>query len=193
MRRVIPPPESRDLTETLVLSRVKYSSKGGHIHLSRQGCCPALCRASVPEAPVPHKMAPRVLAFGPPARTAGGRAYGTIPARIDNGFAGSGVRRWSGPCAEIGRHLANARFRQPGLGVNSRGIDDHRRDPNNGVFNNLIVSDQHVLQNSLASIVPNLATEWRWSEDGKELIFPLLHGVKWHDGTPFTAADVKCT
>ena len=65
--------------------------------------------------------------------------------------------------------------------------------PMMGVFNNLVVFDQSVPQNSLASIVPDLATEWRWSEDGRELTFPLRRGVKWHDGKPFTAADVKCT
>jgi peptide/nickel transport system substrate-binding protein len=65
--------------------------------------------------------------------------------------------------------------------------------PMMGVFNNLVVFDQHVPQNSLASIVPDLATEWRWSEDGKELTFPLRQGVRWHDGKAFTAADVKCT
>src|SRR5262249_26781658 len=27
----------------------------------------------------------------------------------------------------------------------------------------------------------------------QQLIFPLRQGVKWHDGKPFTAADVKCT
>ncbi len=40
---------------------------------------------------------------------------------------------------------------------------------------------------------PELATGWTWSEDGTELTLPLRHGVKWHDGKPFTAKDVKCT
>ena len=62
-----------------------------------------------------------------------------------------------------------------------------------GVFNNLVLFDQHVLQNREESIVPELATGWSWSEDGTELSFKLRQGVKWHDGKPFTAADVKCT
>jgi peptide/nickel transport system substrate-binding protein len=65
--------------------------------------------------------------------------------------------------------------------------------PAMALFNNLVIYDQHVAQNSLQSIVPDLATGWNWSEDGTELIFPLHQGVKWHDGKPFTAADVKCT
>jgi peptide/nickel transport system substrate-binding protein len=62
-----------------------------------------------------------------------------------------------------------------------------------GVFNNLVVFDQHVAQNSLASIVPDLANDWSWDEDRTALTFRLRQGVKWHDGKPFTAADVKCT
>ena len=62
-----------------------------------------------------------------------------------------------------------------------------------GVFNNLVVFKQDEPQNTPESIVPELATEWRWSEDGTELTFPLHRGVKWHDGKLFTAADVKCT
>src|SRR5215210_6429108 len=65
--------------------------------------------------------------------------------------------------------------------------------PMMGVFNNLILYDQHVPQNSLATIRPELATEWVWDEDGTSLTFKLRQGVKWHDGKPFTAADVKCT
>src|SRR5437868_9028846 len=65
--------------------------------------------------------------------------------------------------------------------------------PMMGVINNLVVYDQHVAQNSMSSIVPDLATGWSTNEEGTELIFPLRRGVKWHDGKPFTAQDVKCT
>jgi peptide/nickel transport system substrate-binding protein len=62
-----------------------------------------------------------------------------------------------------------------------------------GIFNNLVMFDQHAKQNSVQSIVPDLATGWSWSEEGTQLTFPLREGVKWHDGKPFTAKDVKCT
>ena len=65
--------------------------------------------------------------------------------------------------------------------------------PMMGVFNNLVLYKQDVPQNSLQSIIPDLATDWAWNEDGSELTFQLRQGVKWHDGRPFTANDVKCT
>src|SRR5271167_3559930 len=65
--------------------------------------------------------------------------------------------------------------------------------PAMGLFNNLVMFDQHVAQASFNSIVPDLATEWSWDPSKTELIFRLQEGVKWHDGKPFTANDVKCT
>src|SRR6516162_7171299 len=65
--------------------------------------------------------------------------------------------------------------------------------PGMGLFNNLVMFDQHVPQASLESIVPDLATEWSWDPSKTELSFRLRNGVKWHDGKPFTANDVKCT
>src|ERR1700736_149483 len=62
-----------------------------------------------------------------------------------------------------------------------------------GLFNNLVMFDQHVKQSSLESIVPDLATGWSWNEEGTALTLPLRQGVKWHDGKPFTAKDVQCT
>jgi peptide/nickel transport system substrate-binding protein len=65
--------------------------------------------------------------------------------------------------------------------------------PMMGVFNNLVMYDQHIAQNSLATIVPDLAERWSWSEDGAALTVRLRDGVRWHDGKPFTAHDVQCT
>src|SRR3984893_9171471 len=65
--------------------------------------------------------------------------------------------------------------------------------PMMAVFNNLVMFDQHIPQNRLDTIVPDLAVEWSWSEDGTALTFKLRQGVKWHDGRPFTTEDVKCT
>jgi peptide/nickel transport system substrate-binding protein len=61
------------------------------------------------------------------------------------------------------------------------------------LYNNLVMYDQHVAKNSFESIVPDLATKWVTSADGKQVVFTLRQGVKWHDGKPFTAKDVACT
>jgi peptide/nickel transport system substrate-binding protein len=65
--------------------------------------------------------------------------------------------------------------------------------PAMAIFNNLVIYDQHKPQNSMDTIVPELATSWAWSKDNLNLTFKLRSGVKWHDGVPFTAKDVKCT
>src|ERR1700730_5559193 len=61
------------------------------------------------------------------------------------------------------------------------------------IYNNLVVYNQNVAQNSIDSIVPDLAESWAWSSDNKTLTFKLRQGVKWHDGKPFPTAEIKCT
>lgn len=61
------------------------------------------------------------------------------------------------------------------------------------IYNNLVVFDQNVPRNSLESIVPDLATSWEAKDGGRKLVFKTRDGVKWHDGKPFSAADVACT
>jgi peptide/nickel transport system substrate-binding protein len=41
--------------------------------------------------------------------------------------------------------------------------------------------------------IPDLAESWAVSDDGLQYTFTLRQGVTWHDGQPFTAADVKFT
>ncbi len=102
-------------------------------------------------------------------------------------FGGTASAQKSGGTLRIG-HFASPASMSP-LEESTVAVDR----PMMGVFNNLVMFDQHVKQNSLRSIVPDLATKWVWNEEGTELTLPLHHGVKWHDGKPFTAADVKCT
>src|SRR5262249_31585768 len=65
--------------------------------------------------------------------------------------------------------------------------------PVSAVFNNLIRFNQHEKQNRPEFIEPELAESWAWNLDFTRLTFKLRQGVKWHDGKPFTSADVKCT
>src|SRR5215470_6465382 len=41
--------------------------------------------------------------------------------------------------------------------------------------------------------VPDLAKSWTISDDGLTYTFKLNEGIKWHDGQPFSSADVKYT
>lgn len=61
------------------------------------------------------------------------------------------------------------------------------------MFNNLVQYDQHQMQNRDDTIVGDLATKWTWDDTRTKLTFALRDGVNWHDGKPFTSADVKCT
>ncbi|MBI4081505.1 MAG: ABC transporter substrate-binding protein [Candidatus Lambdaproteobacteria bacterium] len=72
-----------------------------------------------------------------------------------------------------------------GSPVNSVGVSS--------MFNNLVYYDPFIQRESFETIRPELAESWSWNPDKTALTFKLRQGVAWHDGKPFTSADVKHT
>lgn len=61
-----------------------------------------------------------------------------------------------------------------------------------GEINSLIFSGL-TAHNANNEVEPDLATQWSFDEASNTYTFTLREGVKWHDGQPFTSADVKFT
>jgi len=55
------------------------------------------------------------------------------------------------------------------------------------IYNGLVEYDKGL------NIVGDLAESWDIANEGKEIIFHLRKDVRWHDGEPFTSADVEFT
>ena len=66
-------------------------------------------------------------------------------------------------------------------------------------MSNAVASYMHFMFAALAkfrqtgAIVPGLASSWQVSADGLTITFTLRDDVLWHDGRPFSAADVEFT
>lgn len=82
--------------------------------------------------------------------------------------------------------------REPGQRIAARGIFDRHASFHGGLQQPRTVRPDGQ-GGAPESIKPDLATEWSWSADNTVLTFKLRPNVKWHDGKPFTSADVKCT
>ena len=64
---------------------------------------------------------------------------------------------------------------------------------NTGASLGISVYDYLINLDPQQHLVPNLAKKWDISKDGKEYTFSLETGVKFHDGSDFSADDVKWT
>src|SRR5712691_2456497 len=60
-------------------------------------------------------------------------------------------------------------------------------------FNNLVLFDPAKPTHSADTIIGELAERWSWEDGYRRLVFVLRSDVKWHDGRPFSARDVKHT
>src|SRR5262245_31121125 len=66
----------------------------------------------------------------------------------------------------------------------------HNLSPNNSLLSHIF--DQLVHQDENQALIPGLAESWKAVND-TTWEFKLRKGVKFHDGSPFTADDVLCT
>jgi peptide/nickel transport system substrate-binding protein len=84
---------------------------------------------------------------------------------------------------------ASAQELKIGVGAEATSIDPmyHNLDPNNQIARHIF--DTLVDQDEKQHLVPGLATSWKIVGDNT-WEFKLREGVKFHDGTPFTADDV---
>lgn len=74
------------------------------------------------------------------------------------------------------------------LSFNPDGVgDDYLYPIAQNVFNRLVKINYN------QQVIPDLAKSWDVSDDGLQYTFHLQENAKWHDGEPFTSADVKFT
>ena len=87
---------------------------------------------------------------------------------------------------------ADAKELKVGLANEPTAIDPHYHNltPNNALASNIF--ETLILQDERQRLLPGLATSWK-ALDATTWEFELRRGVKWHDGTPFTADDVVFT
>src|SRR5262245_51093019 len=60
-------------------------------------------------------------------------------------------------------------------------------------LSNLVLFDPTKPTHGPDTIIGELAERWSWQGDHRTLTFSLRNDVKWHDGKPFSARDVKYT
>ena len=96
----------------------------------------------------------------------------------------------AGPQPKSGGRLARAQAGDPVT------FDQHGQSTtyvnlvSSPMFNTLVQFDPKDTDEKSTGILPDLADSWQVTPDGLTYTFKMKQGVKFHDGTPFVAADV---
>src|SRR5437879_12812009 len=79
------------------------------------------------------------------------------------------------------------------IGADAPSLDPHQEQtfatmqPVAPLYSTLLQIDPY----SYPNVIGDLATEWKTSPDGLTYTFKIRPGVRFHDGSPLTSADVK--
>ena len=185
----------RKLAEDGARPIIFYTARRNLLAALRQGADASWSTASSTAIAHGRRLARQIAGFGQRQRTAHGSECCGSRLAVERVADRAGAAAAPALAQKAGGVLRLYAFRQPGQHVDPwRSRRALALQPMMACSTTWCIYDQHVRAEQHArSIVPDLATSWSWSEDGTELTFTLRQGVKWHDGKPFTAADVKCT
>ncbi|MBI2907168.1 MAG: hypothetical protein HYX92_05870 [Chloroflexi bacterium] len=150
------------------------------------GCAPAAAPTPAPKAPTPAPAAtkaPAPTATAAAPTTAKPAAPTAKPALLTaSPKPAAGEPRYGGTLTI-------------GVGGDPPGLDVHREETAfsfsvlAGAYNGLVRYDPQAWPQ--VKVIPDLATSWELSPDGTTYTFHVAKGVKFHDGGPLTAEDVK--
>ncbi|MEM1610277.1 MAG: ABC transporter substrate-binding protein [Sulfolobales archaeon] len=90
-------------------------------------------------------------------------------------------------CPKIGGTLVVIHWGDPKSFNPDSQVDDALFAIASQIYNKLVDLDVNY------NVIPELASSWEVSPNGSTFIFHLVKNVRWHDGYPFTSADVKYT
>ncbi|MBV7335712.1 ABC transporter substrate-binding protein [Chloroflexi bacterium TSY] len=156
---------ARAFTRRQVLKGVAYTIASGSVLGALGGCQPSAAPAAPAAAPAAGPAADELLEEA--LNTGMLSALEPTPKR-------GGTLRWAG-------------------WFGARGFDPYvnlTRDVSSKTHSNLLRWNP---MDGFKTVVPELALGYEKTEDGKQYTFNLRPGVKWHDGTDFTAEDVVTT
>lgn len=121
-----------------------------------------------------------------------GRRVATASVALSLGLTGAACSSRSSPTGDAGGQTASTQF------VIARTGDIDLLDPHRAtafqtvqtlglIYGNLVKAD------SSGKLHADLATEWSYADAGRTVTFTLRQGVRFHNGDPFTSADVKAS